>query len=112
MRYGLLLDTEYCTGCKSCELACRNEKGLPLGQWGIKVCEVGPFAVDEEADDFVWNYQPLVTKLCNLCAGRVAQGEQPACVHHCLAAALQYGTLTELTAKMDAKGKQMCLMIP
>ena len=40
---GLLIDNEYCTGCHSCEVACKNEKELPLGQWGIKVLELGPW---------------------------------------------------------------------
>lgn len=41
--YGLMIDNEYCTGCHSCEIACRNELGLPMGQWGIKLLEMGGF---------------------------------------------------------------------
>jgi len=40
-RNGLLIDTEYCTGCHSCEVACKNEHHIPRGQWGIKLTEVG-----------------------------------------------------------------------
>ena len=35
--YGLLIDYEYCTGCYSCEVACKNELKLPHGKWGIKL---------------------------------------------------------------------------
>lgn len=27
-QYGLLIDNEYCTGCRSCEVACKNENDL------------------------------------------------------------------------------------
>ena len=27
MRNGLLIDYEFCTGCHSCEVACRNARG-------------------------------------------------------------------------------------
>jgi Fe-S-cluster-containing dehydrogenase component len=113
MRNGLLIDTQYCSGCRSCELACRNEKGLPLGQWGIKLGQVGPFEVGEAGEGrFIWNFTPQVTELCDLCAKRVAAGEKPACVHNCLADAISYGPLDELARVMDAKGKMAYLMIP
>jgi Fe-S-cluster-containing dehydrogenase component len=110
MRKGLLVDTQYCTGCHSCELACRNEKGLPIGQWGIKLNQVGPFEVSE--DYFIWDYTPMVTELCDLCGKRVAAGEKPACVHNCLAGAIIYGPLDELLQIMDIKGHKAYLMIP
>lgn len=109
---GLLVDAKYCTGCYTCEIACRNEKEIPAGQWGIKLNQVGPFCVSEEEDRFVWNYTPMVTELCDLCAERVAAGRKPACVHHCLADALEYGPLSELVEKMESKGERAYLMIP
>lgn len=41
-QHALYLDFEYCTGCHSCELACRNELGLPVDGFGIKVLEDRP----------------------------------------------------------------------
>ena len=35
-RYSLLVDYKYCTGCLSCEVACNQEYGRPLGHAGIK----------------------------------------------------------------------------
>ena len=40
---GILINYEYCTGCHSCEVACRNELGLAHGEYGIKLTEVGPY---------------------------------------------------------------------
>ena len=37
--YGLLIDYEYCTGCQSCEVACKEEHGIPVGQWGIHLLD-------------------------------------------------------------------------
>ena len=39
---GLLIDYEYCTGCHSCEVACREEHSFGIGTFGIKVMEDGP----------------------------------------------------------------------
>ena len=41
--YGLLIDYEYCTGCQSCEVACKEEHGYPVGTWGIRVFDDGPW---------------------------------------------------------------------
>ena len=37
---GLLVDYAYCTGCHSCEIACKQENQHPPGRWGIKVTEM------------------------------------------------------------------------
>ena len=34
---GLLIDYKYCTGCHSCEVACKNHLGLKTGKWGIRI---------------------------------------------------------------------------
>lgn len=31
MRNGLLIDYEFCTGCQSCEIACKQEHGFSVG---------------------------------------------------------------------------------
>ncbi|HCF70666.1 MAG TPA: oxidoreductase, partial [Syntrophomonas sp.] len=38
-RNGLLIDYEYCTGCHSCEVACKKELELPKGKFGIKLAK-------------------------------------------------------------------------
>lgn len=109
-RNGLLIDYEYCDGCHSCEVACKNELKLPVGKWGIKLTQIGPWQID--ADKWEYNYIPVPTELCNLCGERVAQGRQPACVHHCQCKAIEYGPVEELAEKMAAKGRKMVMFVP
>lgn len=40
--FALLIDYKYCSGCHACEIACKNELGLGLGQHGIKLLEMAP----------------------------------------------------------------------
>lgn len=109
-KYGLLIDYEYCSGCHSCEVACRHAKGLSLGEWGIKLAKVGPW--QHEDGSWEWNHIPVPTKLCDLCADRVAEGKKPACVHHCLAFCMEYGPAEELSKKMAEKGSKVCMFVP
>ena len=108
-QYGLMIDNEYCTGCHSCEVACKNEHDLPLGQWGIKVQVDGPWEINEH--EFNFNFLPFPTDLCDLCADRTAAGREPTCVHHCLANVMQYGPVSELALKLEEKTKQV-LFVP
>ena len=69
--YGLLVDYEYCTGCESCVVACKETHDLPVGKWGIRVFDDGPWQKDdsgEGGDCFNWNKIPVPTDLCDLCA--------------------------------------------
>ena len=43
MTKAILINYDYCTGCHSCDVACKKILGLPTGEFGIKVDEVGPF---------------------------------------------------------------------
>jgi Fe-S-cluster-containing dehydrogenase component len=106
----LLINYDYCTGCRSCELACRNALGLGLSAWGIKVAEVEPFEYEKKKWD--WVYQPVPTKLCNLCKDRVAVGQSPACVHHCLAACMEFGTLEDMAKRAAEIGTRVSIFIP
>lgn len=110
-KHGLLIDNMYCTGCHSCEIACRNEHGFSLGQWGIKVLELGPFKL---SDGKTWEnrFIPVLTADCDLCEGRVAEGERPSCALHCLASAIEYGTLDELAETMGKRGRMSSIFIP
>ncbi len=109
MRNGLLIDYEFCTGCQSCEVACKEEHGIPVGQWGIKVIDEGPWQISEKT--WNWNKIAVPTDLCDLCADRVAEGKKPTCVHHCLAQVLKFGPVDELVADLDRKPKQ-ALFVP
>ena len=63
-KHALIIDYKYCTGCHSCEIACRNEKQIKSqDEWGIKVTELGP---EELGGKWYWNYVPVPSSLCDL----------------------------------------------
>ena len=100
-RRGLLIDYEYCTGCYTCEVACKQEHNYPVGKWGIKVSEI----VLETFDKVTVSYLPFPTDLCDLCARRTSQQELPACVKHCQANCMIYGPIASLVSTMEDKPK-------
>ncbi|MDR0857819.1 MAG: oxidoreductase [Oscillospiraceae bacterium] len=102
MRYGLAIDIEYCTGCNSCNIACKQEHGYDAGTFGMKVTElIYPGVAEKVQIDFL----PFATTRCNLCAERVSGGEDtlPSCVRHCQGKCMAYGdenALFEAAKKM------------
>jgi len=42
VKVSLFTDTTLCTGCLSCETACKQEHNLPVGPKLIKVLQIGP----------------------------------------------------------------------
>lgn len=108
-RNGLLIDYEYCSGCQSCEVAGKAWKDIPVGKWCIKVLSDGPWEI--EKDVWEYNYLPMPTDMCDLCAERTAKGKDPACVHNCLAQVMKYGPVDELAKELEKKPKQV-LFVP
>lgn len=104
MTKGILVNLEYCTGCHSCEVACKRERDLPKGEFGIKVMEVGPwqYSTDEQGlkGKWEWTYAPVLTQACDLCEERTEVGKMPMCVQHCQAWCMYYGELEDLAKKM------------
>jgi len=107
--YGLLIDYEYCTGCHTCEIACKQEHDLPVGKWGIKVLSLGPMKLS--SDKYFLVYIPIPTDICNLCEHRVKMGKLPSCVHHCQANVMKFGRIEELVQELKKKPK-MILVTP
>jgi Fe-S-cluster-containing dehydrogenase component len=94
-KQGILVDYYYCTGCHACEIACQQENQYPAGQSGITVTQ----HILKTKDGMSIDYVPFLTDSCNLCRPRTAQGKKPACVKHCLAACLVFGTMDELVSE-------------
>ena len=90
-QHGLLIDYEFCTGCHACEVACKVEKDLKEGEFGIKLAEIGPWKLD--GDTWEWDYLPMPTQRCDLCQDRIDAGKVPACVHHCQSLAMEFGPI-------------------
>jgi anaerobic dimethyl sulfoxide reductase subunit B (iron-sulfur subunit) len=80
------------------------EHSLSEGQWGIKLAQVGPWQV-EGSERWQYDFIPVPTIQCNLCAERTVNGRLPICVHNCQSACMQYGTVEELAKYAAEKGK-------
>lgn len=105
---GLLIDYKYCTGCLTCEVACKQENQLPVGNWGVKVSKI----IQDLGERVSIYYTPVFTELCNLCKKRVADGtEIPSCVKHCQANCMKYGPVSELVKEMETD-KELMLVVP
>jgi Fe-S-cluster-containing dehydrogenase component len=102
-RYGLLIEYEYCTGCHACEVACKQEHNFSDGMVGIRVDELETVGPDKVHLDFI----PITTRFCDLCTDRTNSGEVPACVKHCQARCMYYGTVTELAKTMEEKPRSL-----
>jgi len=107
-RKGLMIHYEYCTGCHSCEVACKQEHNYPVGRGGIHLNEI---IVELPDKTLRIDYLPFPTQHCNLCASRTMRGEQPACVKHCQAAIMFYGSLAELAKLMEQRPRSV-LFVP
>ena len=109
-KHALIIDYKYCTGCHSCEVACRQEKAIASQEeWGVKIAEFGP---DRIAGAWYGNYVPVTASLCDLCASRLEEGKAPACVHHCLAKCMEAVPLEELPRRMAELGDGVACFMP
>ena len=109
-KYGILADAQWCSGCHSCEVACRQEKAIASQEeWGVKLAEFGP---ERLAGAWYWNYVPVPSSLCDLCASRLEEGKAPACVHHCLAKCMETVPLEELPRRMAELGDGVACFMP
>ncbi len=47
-KYALRFDQDLCVGCQACEVACKQEHGIPVGLKWLQVVEIGPRQVGEK----------------------------------------------------------------
>jgi anaerobic dimethyl sulfoxide reductase subunit B len=77
VRYAFTFDASACTGCKACQVACKDKNGLPLGMLWRRVYEVSGGAWERRGaawTNTVFAYN--VSMACNHCA-------EPACATAC-----------------------------
>lgn len=102
---GLLIDYDWCTGCHSCEMACSVKHDFPIGQYGIRVDQIGPW--EKSPEKWLFTFMPIPTDLCDLCPDLTSKGKLPTCVHHCQAQCIEYGTVEELSKDLLDHPKQV-----
>jgi Fe-S-cluster-containing dehydrogenase component len=105
IKYGLLIDYEYCTGCYACQVACAQEHNWPEGVVGIEVIKIIQKLPNSKAS---LSFVPFPTRLCSLCANRTIKGLLPVCVQHCMARCMKYGSIKDLVKDISGK-KRMVL---
>ena len=108
-KLALIIDYKFCTGCHACEVACRKEHGMTVDEWGIQLTEHGPIKFNGK---WMWNYVPVPSSLCDLCAARRAEGKDPTCVHHCLAKCMEAVPLEQLPDRLAALGSSVACYVP
>ena len=101
----LVIDYELCSGCHTCEVACKKYLELPEGQWGIKLLQDGPRQLENGRWEF--NFLPMPTSLCDMCESRLAEGKDAACVHHCPNHCMWFGSVEEMSKKAAEKPKRV-----
>ena len=79
-RKGLIINYDYCTGCRACEMACR-QNDFPIENCGIKVVQIGPVPLYKSK--WLFDYIPIRTDLCHFCWERTNKGKLTLCEHHC-----------------------------
>ena len=77
---------------------------MATGEFGIKLAQNGPW---KHGEDWEWNFVPIPTEFCDMCADRRAAGKKALCEQHCQSFVITVGPLDELVKKMDEKKKQV-----
>ena len=70
MTKAILINYDYCTGCHSCEVACKNENGIALGEYWNRVLQIGPHGTFPDLEQY---WLPVQCQQC----------EDAPCVHVC-----------------------------
>lgn len=98
-RYCLVIDCDRCIGCHSCEVACKNENGVALGEYWNRVWQIGPHGTFPDLEQY-W----LPTQ-CQQC-------ENPSCVRVCPTGAsyIDEATGMVLIDKEKCIGCKYCMM--
>lgn len=84
-KLGFYFNQALCTGCKACQIACKDKHDLPIGVNWRRVAEYTGGTWQESGDTFVPNvFSSYMSISCNHC-------EQPACVPVCPTTAMTQG---------------------
>lgn len=98
-KFGIVVDLDMCTGCQSCEVACKIENNIALGEKWNKVIERGPFGTFPHIEKY---WLPVMCQQC----------EDAPCVHVCPTGASHRDPETNvvLIDKEKCIGCKYCMM--
>lgn len=82
MRYGMVIDTERCTGCHACALACKLNNNLPKGVWWNDIKTEGGDTDDTASGEWPNNEMRFWPIACQHC-------KEPLCLSVCPTGATQ-----------------------
>ena len=101
---GIVADLDACVGCYACEVACKQENNVPIGERWINVITVGPEKLNGCLQmDFI----PIMTDACTLCQHRQNQDLEPLCVTICPTQALKSCQNTKELLSQLHSGKRL-----
>lgn len=77
MAYTFVFDSSFCTGCKTCQVACKDKNQLPVGMLWRRVYEISAGTWQEKDDAWTTDvYAYNISMACNHC-------EHPKCAGVC-----------------------------
>lgn len=97
---GVLLNAERCTGCYSCQSACREANQVPFEEKWLEVVRRKPVMIDGELSLYHLIAPPL-----DKCASCVEHENPPLCVRVCMATSLFVAPVEKLLPMLKNKGK-------
>lgn len=98
-KLGFYFDAESCIACHTCQVACKDVHGLPVGT-NYRV--VRSFTCGGGWEPRIYHVS-LSAQGCDLCTDLRELGEEPACVASCPMRALEFGDIDELRARHEGE---------
>jgi Fe-S-cluster-containing dehydrogenase component len=99
-RVGVLLNAERCTGCYSCQSACRDTNHVPFEEKWLEVVRRKPVMIDGELNLYHLLAPPL--EKCQEC---VERENPPLCERVCMASCIYVRPVEQLLPLLKTKGK-------
>jgi Fe-S-cluster-containing dehydrogenase component len=98
-RVGMLVDLNRCTGCYSCQAACRQVNGFSYDEKWLKVIRQNPEPIDGKLR-MIHLPVPLALEKCAEC---IARESPPLCSKVCLGNALFVAPVEKLVPMLEKK---------
>jgi len=99
---GMLVDLDFCTGCFSCQTACREVDHYSYDETWMQVVRRGPVLVDGKL-----RLYHLLAPSLDKCANCLEEDAAPLCAKVCMASALFVAPLEELIPMLGTKNAML-----